>query len=127
MSRDVGIARRLIDEKVTVREAERHAAENHLARLRAGRPESIDSSALHLDVLRDLNRIHSHICAVAFPILDEAGQLYHSRLKRFDREAMAEDRSQDGAAPGPAAPTPPAPEIADAAAQEDLRRATSRG
>jgi phosphate:Na+ symporter len=61
MSRDVGIARKLIDEKVAVREAERQAAENHLARLRAGRRESIDSSALHLDVLRDLKRIHSHI------------------------------------------------------------------
>ena len=34
--------RKLIDEKVAVREAERQAAENHLARLRAGRRESID-------------------------------------------------------------------------------------
>ena len=126
MSRDVGIARRLIDEKVAVREAERQAAENHLARLRAGRPESIDSSALHLDVLRDLKRIHSHICAVAFPILDEAGQLYRSRLKRFDREAMAEDRPQDIATPAPEAPASPAPGI-DEAAQESPRRATSRG
>ena len=42
MSRDVGIARKLIDEKVAVREAERQAAENHLARLRAGRRESIE-------------------------------------------------------------------------------------
>ncbi len=100
MSRDVGIARKLIDEKVAVREAERQAAENHLARLRAGRRESIDSSALHLDVLRDLKRIHSHICAVAFPILDEAGQLYRSRLKRFDRQAMAEGAPEAASAPG---------------------------
>jgi phosphate:Na+ symporter len=99
MSRDVGIARKLIDEKVAVREAERQAAENHLARLRAGRRESIDSSALHLDVLRDLKRIHSHICAVAFPILDEAGQLYRSRLKRFDRQAVAEGAPEAGSAP----------------------------
>ena len=126
MSRDVGIARRLIDEKVVVRDAERQAAENHLARLRAGRPESIDSSALHLDVLRDLKRIHSHICAVAFPILDEAGQLHRSRLKRFDREAMAEGRPEDTAAPAPDAPAAPPAEGAQEAAQETLRRATSR-
>jgi phosphate:Na+ symporter len=107
MSRDVGIARNLIDEKVAVREAERQAAESHLGRLRAGRRESIDSSALHLDVLRDLKRIHSHICAVAFPILDEAGQLHRSRLKRFDRQAMAEDRPQGAAAPAPEAPAEP--------------------
>ena len=42
MSGDVAIARRLIDEKVSVRDAERQAAENHLARLRAGRTESIE-------------------------------------------------------------------------------------
>jgi phosphate:Na+ symporter len=101
MSRDVGIARNLIDEKVAVREAEREAADNHLARLRAGRRESIDSSALHLDVLRDLKRIHSHICAVAFPILDEAGQLYRSRLKRFDRQAAAEGTPEAAPAPAP--------------------------
>ena len=46
MSGDVAIARRLIDEKVAVRDAERQAAENHLGRLRAGRTVSIDSSAL---------------------------------------------------------------------------------
>jgi phosphate:Na+ symporter len=101
MSGEVGIARKLIDEKVAVREAERQAAENHLARLRDGRPESIDSSALHLDILRDLKRIHSHICAVAYPILDEAGQLHRSRLKRFDRHAMEEDRREDAAGEPP--------------------------
>jgi phosphate:Na+ symporter len=90
VSGDVAIARKLIDEKVTVRDAERQAAENHLARLRAGRTESIDSSALHLDILRDLKRIHSHICAIAYPLLDEAGQLYRSRLKRVERRAMQE-------------------------------------
>jgi phosphate:Na+ symporter len=104
VSGDVGIARKLIDEKVAVREAERQAAENHLARLRAGRPESIDSSALHLDILRDLKRIHSHICAAAYPILDEAGQLHRSRLKRFDRRARAEEEGEGGAAEQPAAP-----------------------
>jgi phosphate:Na+ symporter len=115
MSRDVGIARNLIDEKVAVREAERQAAENHLARLRAGRRESIDSSALHLDVLRDLKRIHSHICGVAFPILDEAGQLHRSRLKKFDRRPMAEDRPQEAQVPAPETPAAEAAGRADEA------------
>jgi phosphate:Na+ symporter len=111
MSGDVAIARQLIAEKVAVRDAERQAAENHLARLRAGRPESIDSSALHLDILRDLKRIHSHICAIAYPLLDEAGQLYRSRLKRVERRALQEDQA-DRPAPAPeasdhAAPPPP--------------------
>jgi len=114
MSGEVAIARRLLDEKVAVRDAERQAAENHLERLRAGRPESIDSSALHLDILRDLKRIHSHVCAVAYPLLDEAGQLYRSRLKRAERRAMEEDQRPAAAAEEGA----PAPDDADEGAEE---------
>jgi phosphate:Na+ symporter len=82
MSGDVKIASQLLTEKVQVREAERVAAESHFARLREGRPESIETSSLHLDVLRDLKRIHSHICSVAYPVLEAAGELQPSRLKQ---------------------------------------------
>jgi phosphate:Na+ symporter len=75
MSGDVKIARRLITEKTELRATELAAAESHLARLREGRPESIESSSLHLDILRDLKRIHSHICSVAYPVLEAAGEL----------------------------------------------------
>ena len=51
------IARQLIAEKASLRTAELVAAESHLERLRERRPESIESSSLHLDVLRDLKRI----------------------------------------------------------------------
>ena len=47
-----------------------------------GRPETIETSSLHLDILRDLKRIHSHIASVAYPILEQAGELRVSRLKR---------------------------------------------
>lgn len=73
MSGDVGDARRLIAEKGPVRNAELAAADRHFERLREGRAESIESSSLHLDVLRDLKRIHSHICSVAYPVLEGAG------------------------------------------------------
>jgi phosphate:Na+ symporter len=81
MSGDVKIARQLIAEKTKLRNAELSAAESHLARLREGRPESIESSSLHLDILRDLKRIHSHICSVAYPVLERAGELQPNRLK----------------------------------------------
>ncbi len=89
MAGDVKIARRLLDEKVAIREAEREAAEKHLARLRDGRPQSIETSSLHLDVLRDLKRIHSHICSVAYPILEATGELQPSRLRTQEAEAEA--------------------------------------
>jgi phosphate:Na+ symporter len=70
MSGDASDAHRLIGEKVKLRSAELGAAERHLERLRAGQPETLETTSLHLDVLRDLKRIHSHICSVAYPVLD---------------------------------------------------------
>jgi phosphate:Na+ symporter len=64
-----------------LRAAEFAAAESHLARLREGRAESIESSSLHLDILRDLKRIHSHICSAAYPVLERMGELQPSRLR----------------------------------------------
>jgi phosphate:Na+ symporter len=93
MSGDVRVARQLIAEKATLRTAELTAAENHLQRLRERRPESIESSSLHLDVLRDLKRIHSHICSVAYPVLERAGALQPSRLRVVEGdEAPGDDK-----------------------------------
>ena len=82
VSGEVDMARRLLEEKTQFRDLERAAADNHMARLRSGRPETIETSSLHLDILRDLKRIHSHIASVAYPILEHAGELRVSRLKR---------------------------------------------
>ena len=57
---------------------------SHLVRLREGRPESVETSSLHPDILRDLKRIHSHICSVAYPVLETAGELQPNRLKDSD-------------------------------------------
>jgi phosphate:Na+ symporter len=86
MTGDLTTARQLVTEKASLRASEYAAAESHLGRLRDGRPESIESSSLHLDILRDLKRIHSHICSVAYPVLERAGELQPSRLKDVDAE-----------------------------------------
>jgi phosphate:Na+ symporter len=91
MSGDVRVARQLIAEKATLRTAELAAAESHLSRLRERRPESIESSSLHLDVLRDLKRIHSHICSVAYPVLERAGALQPSRLRIVEGDETTDD------------------------------------
>jgi phosphate:Na+ symporter len=75
MTGDVEAARRLIREKAELRNIELAAGERHFERLREGRPESIETSSLHLDILRDLRRIHSHLCSVAYPVLEAAGEL----------------------------------------------------
>jgi phosphate:Na+ symporter len=68
-------ARRLLDQKAEMRAAELQASDRHLERLREGRPETLETTSLHLDVLRDLRRIHSHIVSVAYPVLEAAGEL----------------------------------------------------
>ena len=87
MSGDVRLARQLITEKATLRASEFAAAESHLSRLREGRSESVESSSLHLDILRDLKRIHSHICSVAYAVLERAGELQPSRLKEIEPDS----------------------------------------
>jgi phosphate:Na+ symporter len=93
MSGDVNEARKLLAEKGLLRNIELVATERHLDRLREGRPETIETTSLHLDVLRDLRRIHSHICSVAYPVLDAAGELPSRR--NVESEVMALPKSAE--------------------------------
>ncbi|MFW2353942.1 Na/Pi cotransporter family protein [Hydrogenophaga sp.] len=83
-------AQRLLEEKVRFRDKERAYAATHLDRLSDMSQQSMDTSALHLDLISDLKRINSHICSIAYPILDSAGVLAPSRL----REPPAVDASR---------------------------------
>jgi phosphate:Na+ symporter len=98
-TRDVSLARRLYADKATTRLFERDAAESHFARLKDGRPESLETSAIHLDILRDLKRIHGHLTAVVYPILEAEGELAATRLK--ERAAHDPDAALVRIAPSP--------------------------
>ena len=78
---DLKSAQELLAQKVLVRELERAYADSHLARLAGNAQDSIETSSLHLDLIADLRRINSHICSIAYPILDQAGVLAKTRLK----------------------------------------------
>jgi phosphate:Na+ symporter len=80
-TRDITLARRLFAEKTSMREAEAKAGDSHFARLREGRAESIETSSIHMDVIRDLKRINGHLTSVAYPILESAGELADTRLR----------------------------------------------
>jgi phosphate:Na+ symporter len=81
MSGDIEVARQLIAAKAQLREREFALAERYLTRLREGTPDTIESYSLDLDILRDLKRVHSHLCSAAYPVLERAGALQRSRLK----------------------------------------------
>jgi phosphate:Na+ symporter len=82
MTDDIRAARGLLGEKEVFRDLENRATNAHFARVRAGRIESVETSALHLDLLRDLKRINAHITAAAYPVLERRGELLSSRLRQ---------------------------------------------
>jgi phosphate:Na+ symporter len=84
-------ASRLLEEKARFRDLEHEYAASHIARLQDNTAQSIETSSLHLDLISDLKRINSHICSIAYPILESAGALSptrirHSVLAPFDAE-----------------------------------------
>ncbi|MCJ0765247.1 Na/Pi cotransporter family protein [Variovorax terrae] len=75
-------AQKLLEEKARFRDLERAYASTHLARLSDNTVQSIETSSLHIDLISDLKRINSHICSIAYPILDSAGALAPNRLRQ---------------------------------------------
>ena len=75
-------AQKLLEEKARFRDLERAYASTHLNRLTGNTMQSIETSSLHLDLISDLKRINSHICSIAYPILDSAGALAPNRLRQ---------------------------------------------
>ncbi|MFM2120095.1 MAG: hypothetical protein RL722_1563, partial [Pseudomonadota bacterium] len=84
-------AKRLLEEKARFRDLEREYAGSHLARLQDNTAQSIETSSLHLDLISDLKRINSHICSIAYPILDSAGALAQTRIRPSQLAPLAEE------------------------------------
>jgi phosphate:Na+ symporter len=80
-SGDIAMARSLMAKKYKFVKREKKAVLNHLQKIREDADYDSGLSAMQLDVLRDLKRINSHLSAVAYPILEAAGQL-RSPLRR---------------------------------------------
>jgi phosphate:Na+ symporter len=53
--------------------------------------QSIETSSLHLDLTSELERINSHICSIAYPILESAGVLAKTRLRQAELAGLSAD------------------------------------
>ncbi len=81
MTEDPRAARLLADEKQIFRDAEAAAMRTHFERLRNGRHDPTEPSALQLDLLRDMKLINSHlVAAAAYPVLERTGALLPTRI-----------------------------------------------
>ena len=83
MTGDERAARLLAAEKEAFRSLESASTDAHFERLRSGRVDTAETSALHLDALRDLKSVNKHIvAAAAYPVLEGRGELLPSRLRQ---------------------------------------------
>lgn len=81
VTEDPQTARSLAEEKLAFRRAEAMATTTHFALMRNGITAASQSSALHLDLIRDMKQVNSHIvAAAAYPVLDRVGELLPTRL-----------------------------------------------
>jgi phosphate:Na+ symporter len=69
-SLDKELAHRVIKEEAVISQKERELRAAHIQRLHEGLTESIETSAIHLDVLTNLVRINHHVTSIAYPILE---------------------------------------------------------
>ncbi len=82
MTADARAARLLAAEKDVFRDMEARATAAHFERLRAGKIETAETSGMHLDALRNIQRVNTHlIAAAAYPVLEGQGELLPSRLR----------------------------------------------
>jgi phosphate:Na+ symporter len=80
ISRDVDIARQLVEEKSKLSRHQRKSRKRHLKRLAAGLSESFETSDLHLETSLAFKEFNSQIATIAYPILSREGELLDSRL-----------------------------------------------
>ena len=85
-------AQKLLEEKARFRDLEHEYAANHIARLQDNTAQSIETSSLHLDLISELKRINSHICSIAYPILESAGALASTRIRHSQLASLDEGR-----------------------------------
>ena len=82
LSRDIEAARNLIGQKDEFRQLENKVMAEHFKASLDNKSTALRQSALFIDVIRDMHRINSHIVAAGYPIVDDAGLLRGSRLKK---------------------------------------------
>jgi phosphate:Na+ symporter len=83
MTGDQRAARMLANEKEAFRSMQTASTDAHYDRLRSKLPDTTETSALHLDALRDLKNVNNHIvAAAAYPVLESKGELLPTRLRQ---------------------------------------------
>ena len=81
LSEDLTLARQLINSKKDALKSEQRSSVYHLERLGRGQPETLATSSLHLDIIRDYRRINSYVTAIAYTVLENSLKLKKKKKK----------------------------------------------
>jgi phosphate:Na+ symporter len=71
---DIATAHQLISRKESVRRLEADASRQHFRKLQEDKNTWAESGDIFQRVLRDYRRVHHHIAALAYPLLERAGE-----------------------------------------------------
>ncbi len=86
MSGDISLAQQLIDKEAHIREAAHKTSMLHFERMRQGVDKTLQSSSLHLDIVRDLQRISDYVTHFAVAIIEEHERVQASKQKKKREE-----------------------------------------
>ncbi|MDH4558568.1 Na/Pi cotransporter family protein [Pseudomonas sp. BN417] len=96
MRGDLAAAQRLLARKALLRRLEASASREHFRRLREDRTTWVESGDLFQRMLRDYRRIHYHVTALAYPMLERSGVADGQRRPSAQDRAEEARQSSDG-------------------------------
>ena len=82
VSNDCELARVLYEKKQQLHKLEKRSVSKHLQRIGKGIADSLETSSMHIDVVRDYKRVNSLLSSIAYPILFASGEMLETRLKQ---------------------------------------------
>jgi len=82
VSNDCELAKVLYAKKQELHKLEKRSVSKHLQRIGKGIADSLETSSMHIDVVRDYKRVNSLLSSIAYPILFASGEMLETRLKQ---------------------------------------------
>jgi len=82
VSDDCELAKVLYEKKQELHKLEKKSVSKHLQRIGKGIADSLETSSMHIDVIRDYKKINSLLSSVAYPILIASGEILESGWKQ---------------------------------------------
>ena len=82
VSDDCELAKVLYEKKQELHKLEKRSVSKHLQRIGKGIADSLETSSMHIDVIRDYKRVNSLLSSVAYPILIASGEILEKGWKQ---------------------------------------------